>query len=372
MIFIALFVIFGVAYAILIGLLTSGWLKLPVFWHAHPTDVKVSVIVPVKNEERNLARLLDALNLQKYPREYFEVIIVNDHSTDSCNSVVQSKIAGGTFPNLKLIDSASQGVPSGKKHALELGIGQARFNYVVTTDADCILGRHWLQTIGSFIEKEAPDMIIGPVSLIPGNSFFSQMQALEFMSLTGSTVGAAALGKPIMCNGANLVFKKDIFCKVRGYVGNQKIASGDDMFLLHKFKKFEGIKISTMKSHGAMVFAKTEPTLAGFLKQRGRWSGKFHAYNDAFTILSGVLVAGVNLLIAGGLLAGVFSFRFFSAALILLIFKCIMDFPMMWLVTGFLGKRHLLWLYPALSLAYPFYVIAAIAKGLFCKSNWKY
>jgi len=372
MIFIALFVIFGITYAILIGLLTSGWLKLPVFWHTTQTNVKLSVVVPIKNEERNLARLLDALNLQKYPWELFEVIIVNDHSTDSGTSVVQSKVSSGTFPNLSLIESASHGAPPGKKHALELGIGQARFDYVVTMDADCIMGRHWLQTIASFIDQEAPDMIIGPVTMIPENSFISQMQALEFMSLTGSTVGAAALGHPIMCNGANLVFKKEIFLKAQGYTGNHRFASGDDIFLLHKFKKFEGIKIKTLKSLGAMVFAKTELTLSGFLKQRGRWSGKFHGYDDSVTILSGVLVAGVNLLIAGGILAGVFNSEIFSAALILLFFKCIMDFPLMWLVAGFLGKRHLLWLYPALSLVYPFYVVAAIAKGLFCKSDWKY
>jgi len=371
MMIIVLFMFFGIAYAILIGLFISGWLKLPVFWATHKARVKLSVIVPVKNEAGNLKALLEALNFQKYPKEFFEVIIVNDHSTDSGLSVVQSEISRGTFPNLRLIDSASYGASAGKKYALELGISHARFDYIVTTDADCIMGRHWLETIACFIEKELPDMVIGPVSMIPGKTLFSQMQVLEFMSLTGTTIGAAALGLPIMCNGANLVFRKELFEKAGGYSGNHRYASGDDMFLLQKFKKMQGINIRPMKSHGAMVFTKPEVTLAGFLQQRGRWSGKFPGFQDAFIVLSGLLAGCTSILIVAGFLAGLHASAAFEAAIFLLIFKSMVDFALLWSVSGFLGKRQLLLLFPALAVIYPLYVVVAIGKGVFTATGWK-
>ncbi|HSV88466.1 MAG TPA: glycosyltransferase [Bacteroidales bacterium] len=371
MIKVLLFGFVGLAYALLIWFITRGWLRLPVFWPSVLSEVKLSVIVPARNEEGSIKSLLESLCNQNYPRELYEVIVVNDHCTDSTGSIVQSFIKGNKLPNFSLINGASYYAVPRKKNALEFGIRHARFNYIVTTDADCIMGRHWLQTIACFLVQEKADMVIGQVSIIPGRSLFSQFQALEFMSLTGATAGAARQGHPILCNGANLIFRKEIFEKTGGYLGNYRYESGDDMFLLHKFKKINGIRILPIKSHGAMVFTLPKAGISEFLKQRGRWAGKAPGYNDKATIITGLVVACVNIMIVLGMVSVFFSPVVFAAAFFLLIFKGMVDFPLMWSVSGFLGNRRLLWLYPALLLVYPIYVTVVLAKGIFFKPGWK-
>lgn len=367
-----IFILAAVSYAVLILGFTAGWLRLPVFGHSNNSGVSFTVIVPARNEGKHIMQLLILLRNQQYPKEKFEVIVVDDHSADGTAKIVKQKISSGYLSNVRLLKSADINGVKGKKNALTIGVEQARFNWIVTTDADCIMGRHWLQTISDFIEQQQPDMVIGQVAVTPGESHFSQMQALEFMSLSGTSAGAAALGKPIMCSGANLAFRKDQFEKVGGYSGNEQFVSGDDMFLMHKFKKLPGAKISFLKSHGAIVYTSAVSDIWEFFRQRGRWAGKAGGYTDAFTVLTGLVVVMMNLLVVTGVIGGsLFSKTVLLNALLLLVLKAMVDFPLLYSLTGYFRKRELMWLFPALSLIYPLYLAASLFSGFFFKPAWK-
>jgi poly-beta-1,6-N-acetyl-D-glucosamine synthase len=367
-----IFVIAAVSYAVLILGFTAGWMRLPVFWHSNNSGVSFSVIIPARNEEKHIMPLLILLRNQHFPKDQYEVIVVDDHSSDATARIVEQKIASGYLSNVRLIKAADINGVRGKKNALTIGIEQARFNWIITSDSDCKMGRHWLQAISGFIEQQKPDMVIGQVAITPGASLFSQMQALEFMSLSGSSAGAAALGKPIMCSGANLAFRKDQFERVGGYIGNEQFASGDDMFLLQKFKKLPGVKIAFLKSHGAIVYTRAVSEIRDFFRQRGRWAGKAGGYKDAFTMLTAFAVVMINLLIVTGIFGGsLFSETVLLNALLLLVFKALVDFPLLFSVSGFFEKRDMLWLYPALSIAYPFYVLVSLIAGFSLKPSWK-
>jgi poly-beta-1,6-N-acetyl-D-glucosamine synthase len=367
-----IFILAAVSYAVLILGFTAGWLHLPVFWHSNNSGVSFSVIIPVRNEQKHILQLLILLRNQHFPNDQYEVIVVDDHSADATSRIVEQKIASGYLSNIRLIKAADINEVKGKKNALALGVEQARFNWIITTDADCNMGRHWLQTISGFIEQQKPDMVIGQVAITPGASLFSQMQALEFMSLSGSSAGAAALGKPIMCSGANLAFRKDQFEKVGGYSGNEQFASGDDMFLLHKFKKLPEAKIAFLKSHGAIVYTRAVSKIMDFFRQRGRWAGKAGGYKDAFTMITAFAVVMINLLIVTGIFGGsLFSKTVLLNALLLLVFKALVDFPLLFSVSGFFRKREMMWLYPALALVYPFYVVFSLFSGIILKPEWK-
>ena len=80
-------------------------------------------------------------------------------------------------------------------------------------------------------------MLLAPVVFSRTKSVFGQLQELEFMSLIAASAGAASVGLPIMCNGANLAYRKNAFEEINGYGADQKFASGDDMFLLMKIRK---------------------------------------------------------------------------------------------------------------------------------------
>jgi len=366
------FAVFALLYAALIVWFTYGWWSLSAFLNKDSQEVSFSVIIPARNEARHIMQLLILLRNQHYPKAKHEVIVVDDHSSDATASIVERKIASGFLTNVRLLKADQLNGKAGKKNALALGIENAANPWIVTVDADCIMGRHWLETLAGFVEQQQPDMILGQVAVVPGRTLFSQLQSLEFMSLTGTAAGAAAIGKPIMCSGANMAFRRDYFEKVGGYNGNEMYASGDDVFLLHKFKKLQGTRISFLKSHGGLVYTRASASLKEFLGQRGRWAGKAGGYRDTFTMVTGLLVAALNLLLTTGIVLGLlFSGQVLLTTLLVLILKAVIDFPIVFSVSGFLRQRELMWLYPALSLIYPFYVTASLFSGFFLKPSWK-
>ena len=197
-------------YFIAILYIWKAWVKLPYLSKLHEFEHSISVIVAVRNEERNIEALLNALKAQKYTT--FEVIVVDDHSDDATARLIDEF----DFEKLSLIHAVGQG----KKAAIRQAIGITKGDVVAFTDGDCMMGDEWLAAInGYFIES---DKVIGcgAVNFKECTSTFEKMQQIEFASLIG--VGAAFLGlkKPTMCNGANIFYKKALFEEVNGFEGN--------------------------------------------------------------------------------------------------------------------------------------------------------
>ena len=120
------------------------------------------------------------------------MIIVDDNSTDKT-----SEIAEGYAGISNLITVNNKG--KGKKQALRTGISAAQGNLIITTDADCTMGKNWIRTIASFYEKYKPDLIICPVKIKSSTGFLGKFSELEFMSLQGITAGTAALQEKRLC-----------------------------------------------------------------------------------------------------------------------------------------------------------------------------
>lgn len=309
----------------------------------------VSVIVACRNEQENIPKLLRKLKGQDYPSGSFEVIIVDDNSVDSTAEVVRSLIDSDNF---HLIKNSGKG----KKKALETGITAARGELILTTDADCILGRGWIRTIAIFYEKNNPEMIICPVQLSPLKGFFGRFQELEFMSLQGITAGTAAMGMGTMCNGANLAFTKAAYFKNKENL-RFDIATGDDVFLLHSMKKNDS-KILWLESHDALVTTDPSPDLKSFFRQRKRWASKSTSYKDGFSILLGIVTFVTILIQSGLMIASLFDQRFFRIFLLLFILKTIPDFLILFNTTSRYKRTELMkWFLPS-QLLYPFYVLS--------------
>src|SRR5687767_14978250 len=92
-------------------------------------QTRISVIIPARNEEKNIGLLLDALQKQSYPAELFEVIVIDDNSGDQTAAVVRQ------YPAVKLIQLPQAEINSYKKKAIETGIAVATGELIVTTDA---------------------------------------------------------------------------------------------------------------------------------------------------------------------------------------------------------------------------------------------
>jgi len=316
----------------------------------------VSVVVACKNEQGNLPPLLNCLDSQDYPRELYEVIIVNDNSTDRT-----FEVASDFSMSCKKILLTNEG--KGKKQAIRTGIKTASGNLIVTTDADCLMGKRWLRTIAAFFEKEGSDMIICPVQLDEGSGFFRRFQELEFLGLQGITAGSAFSGESTMCNGANLSFKRQVYLDNAENLYD-RIASGDDIFLLHSLKNNSKSSISWLESTESIVTAKSSSSPGGFFKQRRRWLSKGKYYRDLFTYLLGIVTFITIFFQVVTFITGFLNPLFWWIFLAVFLLKSIPDFLILRNTSMRYGRQKLMnWFFPA-QLVYPFYVMAVVVYSL--------
>lgn len=265
-------------YTIMMILFIIGWNKLTTKYSIendpNPGEL-ISVLVPARNEATNIHNLL--IDLSKQNDSNFEVIVINDHSDDNTNQVVKDIISGG-FDNLKIVSLVNG---AGKKKALELGVSEANGSIIVTTDADCRVSHRWVSTFRNALADDSVRLAFGGVRIRQIGTLWSSTQAMELASLIGSGASLSFWSKPIMCNGANLAYRKKDFLALNGYVGNHHIASGDDAFLLKKINHQHPGAIRFISDPHNVVETKGV-TLSDFIQQRLRWAGKWK--NDTITL----------------------------------------------------------------------------------------
>lgn len=318
-------------------------------------SVPVSVVVPCRNEEHNISSLLDSLSLQNYPTDLFEIIVVNDNSTDKTFEIA-AKHAG--IQKIRVINNQS----SGKKSAIRTGISISKGDLIITTDADCQMGENWIRVIASFYKEHNPDMIICPVKLETGSGFLRSYQELEFLSLQGVTAGSALTGNPIMCNGANLAFPKEMYLRHSDNL-HEEINSGDDIFLLHSLKSEKNSKICWIESPEAIVTTKASVNIGSFLQQRKRWISKGTSYTDSDTIIAGISTFLIVFLQLFYLIGGLINPTFLWGFLLIFFLKSIPDFLIISNTSERYGKRGIMrWFLPS-QIIYPFYVMMVILRN---------
>ncbi len=357
-------------YLLVISLFIRGWRKNTAhFDEQQPSKLWVSVVVAVRNEENNILTLLQSLWNQQYPNHLYEVIISDDFSSDQTPALVTGFISDKE--NFHLITPTPQDT-RGKKAALDRAIAQSRGNIIVTTDADCTMEANWLYSIVQEFEQSATKFIIAPVTIEDSSRcLFSLMQTLEFMSLTGATGGAAGMRNPIMCNGANMAFAKEARREVLNHVSGKNHASGDDVFLMHAIKKKYPAQIRFLKNKEALVYTLPAKTIREFFSQRIRWAGKSAGYSDPFTLVTGAVVAGLNVFIV---LMAVLTLTMHSLApalLVIVLLKLAIDGILLTQVAVFLFRKKLLLLYPLVAIMYPFYVCTTLLLSLAKPIKWK-
>jgi glycosyltransferase involved in cell wall biosynthesis len=343
-------------YFFLLLWIYRGLLKIKTFSVTAEPVTFVSVVVACRNMQENLTILLDCINSQDYPKDLFEVIIVDDNSTD------RTFETGSVFPfQGNRIAIYNKG--TGKKDAIMTGIDSASGLLIITTDADCRMGKKWIRNIAAYYEKFKPEMIICPVQVEAGPGVFGKFQELEFLSLQGITAGSAFTGNGTMCNGANLSFTRESFFNNADNL-HSEIASGDDIFLLHSLKQKSHSKILWLESSDAKVTTGSSPTVVSFLKQRKRWISKGKAYNDRFTIILGIITFVTILLQLSVLFAAVFNHIFFPVFIVIFLLKSVPDYLILLNTSGRYGNPKLMnWFIPA-QIVYPFYVLCVAFYSL--------
>lgn len=346
-------------------------------WVAIPTEsVKennfnnfISVIVPVRNEEKNISNVLESLKKQLYPADCFEIIIVDDHSEDSTGKIVNRILP--QIPNLRLLKlNKIQPNVYGKKRAIEFGVSQARGTLIAQTDADCLAPSNWLSQANSFYNSTKVKLIAGPVCLPQSYTLLQNFQQAELLVLALVTGVSVNSEKAFLCNGANLIYEKSAFEAVEGFKGVDNIASGDDVFLLQKIKsRFGANAIQFLKHSQFIVHTNPLNSVSELLQQRVRWASKVFYFLNPTNFLVALFVVLSNIFFFMSL-AYVSLFNMYSILPVL--FKIGADFLLVFSVAKFYEKKISLPLFIINAILYlPYSILITLASFSIKNNTWK-
>lgn len=332
---------------------------------------KFSVIIPFRNEGRNLPALLQSLKMLSYSKDDFECLFIDDDSSDDSVNIIHQELQNSAV-NYHIINN-QRITHSPKKDAIHTAIQKARYEWIITTDADCMVTQEWLHAFSAFILENDSKMVVGPVAYHrQTGSFLENFQVLDFLSLQGSTVGGFGIGKPFLCNGANLAYQKEAFRELGGFDGNSNIASGDDIFLFEKFIQRYPKHVSFLKSKRALVSTLPLSSWKRVIHQRMRWAAKSGSYQLGFGKFVGMLVFLTNLIFALSLLSLLLVEGDTLFYAIILVSKFIADFILIKRTSLFYrSEKKKVKSYFLGSLLYPFFSVYIVFKTLTSKYHWK-
>lgn len=369
-----LFIITALCYTALILSLVMGFKQVKKS-RIRETEIRnrFSIVVPFRNEAANLGNLLDSISILDYPLTHFEVLLVNDHSEDSSDAICKDFSKSHPELSIKVFESNRDSL-SPKKDAIEIAIEHAEFEYILTTDADCIVPENWLLAFNEIIIKDHSDLVAGPVgfttNLDTTRTFTQKFEEIDFLSLQAVGIGSFGIGRPFLCNGANLCYKKSAFVKVNGFEGNETIASGDDVFLLQKFSAKEMI-LSYLKNAEAIVLTKPQKNMSALISQRLRWASKSTAYKSWFSRFCVFAVFSMNLILALAFLTMLFQNTSWEMVAILFLLKFIIDLFLLYHAAVFFKRFELLKVYVWSSLLYPFFTTYIAIRSMISGYDWK-
>lgn len=369
MIEIVFFLILGI-YVLLILQLIFGFSKVKSFVRSdEKPKTTFSIIVPFRNEVKNLPKLLQSISNLNYPKELFEIIMVDDFSSDNSERVyIKWRMENGLIETTLLENLRLSNSP--KKDAISRAIPILKHEWVVTTDADCVVNENWLLTLDNFIQKNEAEMVVGAVIYKTKNNWFHQFQQLDLLSLQGTTIGSFGIGKPFMCNGANFAYTKKLFNDIGGFGGNNKMASGDDVFLLQKALKNHADKVHYLKNTDLIVTTKPENDLYKLFMQRVRWASKTTGYSNVYAKFLAVIVLLMNLSLVLGFVLSVFDKLSWKTLVGAFLIKYAVDYILLLQSNSYLRKGRFI-LPLASSLLYPLFSSCVGIYSLFGGFEWK-
>ena len=334
----------------------------------------VTVLIAARNEEKNLDKLLFSLNNQEYPKNLYQIVIVNDRSNDNSKRILDSYT--DIISNLKIINiDRCPSIWAGKKWALHNGIRQSKGELILQTDADCFMSKNWIESMVTpfrdasvgFVSSLTP--LINKESNIFNNLFMMDSIAQDMFS--GYSIGKGLI---LSCNARSIAYRKSYFLEMKGYHQIKNIISGDDDLVLHKIVHYIGCRVKFISDKKAMVFSKSPNSLKEFINQRSRYASKgFQYYKLKF--ISKEMKIILPFLFFINLISFFLIIKFCRTGLpiylIALLFKIIPDYFM---INPIYLKNNLKWdwlSFIVLSIIHPIYIILFAIIGPLYKYEWK-
>lgn len=355
-------------YSILLLWMAMGFVRSRYFKAKEKNlQLPLSIIICARNEEKNISICLNSLLKQNYVLNKVQLILINDASSDATVQRAEGILSRSGI-NYKIISNAQQ---KGKKQSITYAMQFVSNKLIVLRDADTFtLSPTYLQSISDFYQHTHSDLIIAPIAIANSSGLLWALQAIENNILALLTGGSAFYKKAFLCNGANLIFTREIFEKTGGYSSHLDVASGDDIYFLEDIKQIPGSKINYLKSQDALVYTYPAFSFSALLNQKIRWASKFKRNKNKLNFTLALLSFGVNFTwVLALLLLNFPALRL--PALLFISLKLIIDILLLFLTSRFIKNKQLMWYSLPVACIYPVYAVIVGISALFVKPKWK-
>jgi cellulose synthase/poly-beta-1,6-N-acetylglucosamine synthase-like glycosyltransferase len=270
-----------------------------------------------------LENLLSSLKNLKYAVENYEVILIDDNSTDDSYQIAAKLVQGKS--NYLLIKADTKKYPA-KKGALEIGITNSKFPYILITDADCLPANNWLMGYSEMF-KEGYDVIFGLAPFFQTKGTVNKISCFDNLRSNLLTFSLAKLDLPYSAAARNLGFQKPAFEEIGGFRNTLETLSGDDDLLIREAVKHQ-LRIGIVDFEDAQVLSNTKPTLHDYLYQKARHTQTSRHYLPVHMIILGLwhssnilVLSSVFFLVTQPLMAIPFFIKLFFDIVIVLRFQ---------------------------------------------------
>ena len=328
-----------------------------------PVSDSVSVIVALRDEEKNIERLVKGLIRQKYPLQ-IEYIFVDDNSSDQTLSLLNEWALKDH--RIKVISNVGEG----KKSSIATAIKFVSNSIVIQTDADCEMGEYWIMSSVNKLLSSKCDMVLGPVYPFKSKTILNGLIRLEWLAMQFITVLTSKLNNAGMANGANLIFYKKDYEDFNVSKYGEVYASGDDMFFM-RFLQKKGKKVSFNLDKEAIVRTEMPTSLKGLIQQRVRWATKAGKTTNAITYFFTLLVVLANFSWIGSMVLVIENISLLTVFSICVTWKLITDLVICWNMSRFYNDFKVLNLLPLMFVLYPIYLLVGLLFSFKKTYLWK-
>ncbi|MCS6966245.1 MAG: glycosyltransferase, partial [Candidatus Kapabacteria bacterium] len=228
----------------------------------------VSIVIPARNEERVIARCVESVMACQYSN--FEVIVVNDRSTDGTAAVLR-ELQDRYGERLRIVhrwEEPSERNLQGKAGALHLGIEQAQGEVLLFTDADCLVPPTWIRAMVTPFSQPRVGFVAGFV-LVEGQHFFARLQSAEWLMLSTAASAGIGWGQALGCFGNNVAVRARAYWDTGGYA-HIPFSVTEDLTLQQAVRRCGWQMQHVCTSEGVVVTMPVR-TLGDHLRQRRRW-----------------------------------------------------------------------------------------------------
>ncbi|MFN0203823.1 MAG: glycosyltransferase [Bacteroidia bacterium] len=327
-------------------------------------NIPFSIIIAARNEAVNLQRYLPFLLSQVHAK--YEVIIALDRCEDNSLEVVKSFQM--QYKNLRFVEI--QTVPEGwspKKYALTQAIALAQHPHLALTDADCEVGKYWLQHLSAAFVNSSAEIVLGIGYYYPYSGLLNAFIRFETFYTAFQYLGFCKLGLPYMGIGRNIAYQKAVFEKYKGFEAFKNYLSGDDDLFVNQYaKKNTTVCLFHEESH---TYSEPKMTVRAWFRQKFRHVSAANAYTWQtkalltlfhFSHLAIYFFGALSFLLAEQKMWVVFLF----------LGRLLLSWGIFIVANTWLKAKKMLYIYPVFDILYFFYNACIVPIGLIKKPTW--